>query len=77
MSDRPIDDQPRDWRRRRRGFAAQPGSGGAGGTDPPSQDSMPDDGGREEDAYLSRTIFSFIEPTLDSIGSYSAPMVIA
>ncbi len=32
---------------------------------------------QEEDAKLSRTLFSFLEPSLDRIGVYGAPMVLA
>ena len=35
------------------------------------------DGEQEETAALSRTLFSFLEPSLDAIGSFGAPIVFA
>ncbi len=35
------------------------------------------DGEQEEPAALSRTLFSFLEPSLDAIGSFGAPIVFA
>ena len=60
-----------DWRRRRR-----PSDEPEGGTTAPNQ---PEDSGPQqgEEVVLSRTLFSFLEPTLDRIGSFSAPLVVA
>ena len=35
------------------------------------------DGGQEDTVALSRTLFSFFEPSLDAIGSFGAPIVLA
>ena len=71
-----MSEQPRDWRRRR---------GGSGRRDEESEEASPEQpiasGGPTEggagDAELSRTLFSFLEPTLNVIGSYRFPMVVA
>ena len=59
--------QPGDWRRRRRPSR-------------PTQDDsqVPDSAASEQpDAAASRTLFSFLEPALDLISAYGAPMVLA
>ena len=71
-----MSEQPRDWRRRR---------GSSGGRDEVSEEASPEqlidpEGATEVvagDAELSRTLFSFLEPTLNVIGSYRFPMVVA
>lgn len=71
-----MSEQPRDWRRRR---------GSSGGQDEVSEEASPEqlidpEGATEVvagDAELSRTLFSFLEPTLNVIGSYRFPMVVA
>ena len=71
-----MSERPRDWRRRR---------GGSRGQDEVSEEASPeqliDSEGPTEggagDAELSRTLFSFLEPTLNVIGSYRFPMVVA
>ena len=73
MSDRPADPSA-DWRRqrRRRGFQEEVPSGEA-------DSSEMDSGELEADGEPegSRTLFSFLEPGLDVIGSFGAPIVIA
>ena len=70
------DDQPRDWRRRRR--RASPSN--ANVTDQTLQDTNASPG---EDLTStgqttgSRTIFSFLEPSLNTIGSFNKPVVLA
>ena len=71
MSERPTDTGG-DWRRRgRRDRASRP-----------EETEGPDQGGiegeeSEESELRSRTLFSFLEPSLNAIGSFGAPLVIA
>ena len=64
----------RRWRRRGRGSVV---------TGPPehpsetSEELSQADGGQEDTVALSRTLFSFFEPSLDAIGSFGAPIVFA
>ena len=64
--------QPGDWRRRRR--SSQQGTAPQGDESQDQGETAPD---QKEDAKLSRTLFSFLEPSLDRIGVYGAPMVLA
>ncbi len=70
MSDRPTDAST-DWRRQRRGRRPRPreqapeADGEAAGIEP------------EEEPAGSRTLFSFLEPGLNVIASFGAPVVIA
>ena len=64
--------QPGDWRRRRRSSQQIPSPDG---DDSQNQGEAGPD--QDEDAGLSRTLFSFLEPSLDRIGAYGAPMVLA
>ena len=58
---------PRDWRRRRRGRPqAQPS--------PPPEQEPP---AEEEEAVLSRPLVSFLEPALNAVGLFGAPLVVA
>ena len=69
MSDQPAS-QPRDPRRRRRS-----GAGPERGVEPNAEpQSAPEPA---EEVVLSRTLFSFLEPGLNVITSFSLPMVIA
>ena len=64
-------DRPGDWRRRRRPEpepAPEASDGDSG------EEATPQPGG---EVVLSRTMFSYLEPTLDRIASYSTPLVIA
>ncbi|MDE2939215.1 MAG: GldG family protein [Chloroflexota bacterium] len=71
MSEQPTDTGG-DWRRRgRRDRASRP-----------EETEAPDQGGiegeeSEESELRSRTLFSFLEPSLNAIGSFGAPLVIA
>ncbi len=62
--------QPSDWRRRSRGARSTPGAGSEG----QREEAQP---ASDEEPELSRTLFSFIEPVLDTIGSFGAPIVLA
>ena len=64
--------QPGDWRRRQRSQQQDPSPRGDDSQD--QGETGPD---QEADAELSRTLFSFLEPTLDRISAYGAPMVMA
>lgn len=66
MSQQPMDDRPRDWRRRR-GRDRQPAVGNAASL------------AAETDALeeQSRTLFSFLEPAFDFIGIFYVPILIA
>ena len=78
MSERP-DDQPTDWRRRQRGSPrSAAGSGvpeeapGDSGVEAPAETT-----GEAGEIITSRTLFSFLEPLLNVIGSFGTPVVIA
>jgi len=58
--------QPSDWRRRSTAATGQDDSQGQ--ADPASE---------QADAAASRTLFSFLEPVLDLVAAYGAPMVLA
>ena len=68
MRDRAAN-EPGDWRRRRRSSRAA-----SGGPDTAAPSAEP---GEEQEAELSRTLFSFLEPVIDAIASFGAPIVIA
>ena len=71
-----MSEQPGDWRRRRGGSGRQDEVSEAASPEQLIDSEEPTEGGAG-DAELSRTLFSFLEPTLDVIGSYRFPMVIA
>ena len=72
MADRPAD-SPSDWRRQRRR--------GRGPHAEPTDAAEETPGAETDDGELelpaSRTLFSFLEPTLNAIGAYGAPVVFA
>ena len=65
-----MSSQSSDWRRR------SPRDRAASGPEAEPEQETTDSTSEAED-QLSRTLFSFIEPTLDTIGSFGAPMVLA
>ena len=65
-----MSDQPSDWRRR------SPRDRAASAPETDEDQEMTDPAPEAED-QLSRTLFSFIEPTVDTIASFGAPMVLA
>ena len=69
-----LGDTPRDWRRQRRR-----GRSGRRAADvvPETAAGNVADGETEEPEVASRTLFSFLEPALNTIGIYGAPLVIA
>lgn len=62
------EERPSDWRRRRSR------SGREAGRETAASSAVP---GEAQETELSRTIFSFLEPTVDAIASFGAPIVIA
>jgi len=64
--------EPRDWRRRRRPSREAPSGPNDASQTPSAEGSQ-----EEEDIQGSRTLFSFMEPGLNRIGAYGAPMVLA
>ena len=80
-SGRRQDDRPRDWRRRRRGGAAaesgasslESGAGAESGGAESGADGGLGDGGEQ----TSRTLLSFLEPAVDAVGVFGAPLLIA
>ncbi|PKB79732.1 MAG: hypothetical protein BZY88_11785 [SAR202 cluster bacterium Io17-Chloro-G9] len=65
-----MSSQPADWRRR-------PSRGSGGTSSQAEAEQAQREQATETDYQLSRTMFSFIEPALDSIASFGAPMVLA
>ncbi len=78
MSQRP-DDQPRDWRRRRRGSSPSSGESGAPEEAPADSEgeSPAETTGETAETITTRTLFSFLEPSLNTVGSFGGPVVIA
>ena len=68
MADQPTDNAP-DWRRQRRGRGPRP-------TESAIFEGEAGDESQIE-STASRTLFSFLEPMLNVIGSFSTPMVVA
>ncbi|GIT13549.1 MAG: hypothetical protein CM1200mP35_03690 [Chloroflexota bacterium] len=70
------DEQPRDWRRRRRRTSPSNPSG----MDPESHaanETSEQDPTSVAETSGSRTLFSFLEPSLNTIGSFNKPVVLA
>lgn len=76
MVDQPTDNSA-DWRRQRRGRGS-PSAGNANQESAPeiAQERAADDDSPNE-AVASRTLFSFLEPVIDAIGSFGTPVVVA
>ena len=68
MSRQPQDDRPRDWRRRRRRPAPETPPAAAG--DEPA-------GPNEPPEQTSRTLISYLDPAVNAIGLFGAPLLIA
>ena len=73
MSTRQQDEGPRDWRRRRRRppqeQPAQPDPAAPGEIEDPSAD--------EPEEQTSRTLASFLDPAVDVVGIFGAPLLVA
>ena len=74
MSEQPTDRRG-DWRRRRRGEAGPPPQGE--GVEAAGAGETGESGDTEEVEVASRTLFSFLEPSLNTVGVYGAPLIIA
>lgn len=76
MSTRQQDEGPRDWRRRRRRprqeQPAQPESAAPEESEDPSSAS-----GEPPEEQTSRTLISFLDPAVDAIGIFGAPLLVA
>ena len=72
-STNPGDEAPRDWRRRRRRRAPEP----LPAEEQPPQDQETDGEPEEQDEVVSRPLVSFLEPALDAVGIFGAPLLIA
>ena len=66
------DEGPRDWRRRRRGRPAQE-------QQPQPEPSAAEEPGEpdEPEEQASRTLISFLDPALDAVGIFGAPLLVA
>ena len=77
MSQQPAD-QPRDWRRRR---GSSPSAAGPGAPEEVSSDgggvTLDETPAETGEIITSRTLFNFLEPSLNTIGSFGTPVVIA
>ena len=67
-SGNPENGGPRDWRRRRRRRPQEPR---------PAAESPPEDAAEETEEQVSRPLVSLLEPALDVIGIFGAPLLIA
>ena len=70
------EEAPRDWRRRRRGRPQSQQSRPAP-SEPSSQHETGQETAPEEEAVLSRPLVSFLEPALDTVAIFGAPLVVA
>ena len=70
-----MSQQPRDWRRRRGGSGRQDEEAAQASRDQSSRETD-STGDHAEEAELSRTLFSFLEPLLNVIGSFGVPLVV-
>ena len=74
------EEAPRDWRRRRRG-RPQSQQPRPAPSEPSSQHETGQETGQEtapeEEAVLSRPLVSFLEPALDTVAIFGAPLVVA
>ena len=72
----PPDEGPRDWRRRRRG---RPPAPPAAAPPPPAgpEAGPPDTGPGDGAERLSRPLSSLLEPALDAVGLFGAPLAVA
>lgn len=71
MADRPTNSSP-DWRRQRRGRGPRPVEPAAS-----TQSGEVADDAQDEELVASRTLFSFLDPILNVIGSFGTPVVVA
>ena len=73
MSTRQQDEGPRDWRRRRRRPPQQPSDSAASEESP----APPEASEADPEERASRTLISFLDPAVDAVGLFGAPLLIA
>ena len=73
MSTRQQDEGPRDWRRRRR----RPPQEQSAQPDPAAPEEIEDPSADEPEEQTSRTLISFLDPAVDVVGIFGAPLLVA
>lgn len=73
MSTRQQDEGPRDWRRRRR----RPPQEQPAQPDPAAPEEIEDPSADEREEQTSRTLASFLDPAVDVVGIFGAPLLVA
>lgn len=73
MSTRQQDEGPRDWRRRRR----RPPQEQPAQPDPAAPEEIEDPSADEPEEQTSRTLASFLDPAVDVVGIFGAPLLVA
>ena len=73
MSTRQQDEGPRDWRRRRR----RPPQEQSAQPDPAAPEEIEDPSADEPEEQTSRTLASFLDPAVDVVGIFGAPLLVA
>ena len=74
MSTRQQDEGPRDWRRRRR---RRPPQEQSAQPEPAAPEEAGDPSADEPEEQASRTLISFLDPAVDVIGIFGAPLLVA
>lgn len=73
MSARQQDEGPRDWRRRRR----RPPQEQSAQPDSAAPEEIEDPSANEPEEQTSRTLISFLDPAVDAVGIFGAPLLVA
>jgi hypothetical protein len=73
MSARQQDEGPRDWRRRRR----RPPQEQSAQPDSATPEEIEDPSANEPEEQTSRTLISFLDPAVDAVGIFGAPLLVA
>lgn len=74
MSTRQQDEGPRDWRRRRR---RRPPQEQSAQQEPAAPEEAGDHSAEEPEEQTSRTLISFLDPAVDVVGIFGAPLLVA
>ena len=74
MSTRQQDEGPRDWRRRRR---RRPPQEQSAQPEPAAPEETGDPSADEPEEQASRTLISFLDPAVDVVGIFGAPLLVA
>ena len=77
MSSQQQDQEPRDWRRRRRRRAADGQQPQPETTEIEASPPDPGEEGEELEEQPSRPLVSFLDPVLDAVGIFGAPLLVA